>query len=82
VVQYLDSSSIAWVHYDAAVRVLYVCFRESNEVYLYLDVKQQTYEQLIAAESRGAFLNREIKEHHDFKKLGVLDFIPTQPASE
>ena len=68
--QELDSSSIAWVRYDANCRDMYVCFRESREVYVYLGVDPVTYRRFLKAESRGAFLNREIKGHYNTTKLG------------
>ncbi len=64
----IESSSLATVGHDPGRRVLEVEFRNGG-VYEYLDVPAEKHEALRAAESAGAYLNREIKPHHPCNKL-------------
>ncbi|MPZ99124.1 MAG: KTSC domain-containing protein [Dehalococcoidia bacterium] len=57
----VESSSIASVGYDATQRVLEVEFRDSGDVYQYLDVPAAIHEALLSADSLGRFLNSSIK---------------------
>ena len=62
----VDSSSIEAVAYDDEARRLHVRFRESGETYIYLDVDARVFDDLLAAESKGAYLNREVKGRFAF----------------
>ncbi|WP_329684554.1 KTSC domain-containing protein [Longimicrobium sp.] len=64
----LDSSSLRSVGYDPSARVLEVEFRNGG-VYQYLDVKDDEYEEFQDADSKGAYLNAEIKPSHRFRRL-------------
>lgn len=64
----MPSSVVARMSYDAAHQVLRVTFF-SGEVYEYASVTQEVYEQMKAAESKGAFLNQEIKPRYKYKKV-------------
>jgi hypothetical protein len=64
----LDSSSVASVGYDAAAQVLEVEFRNGG-VYQYLDVPGDEYDEFREADSKGRFLNTEIKPHHRYRRL-------------
>lgn len=64
----LDSSSLRSVGYDASSRVLEVEFRNGG-VYQYLDVKDDEYEEFQDADSKGRYLNTEIKLTHRFRRL-------------
>jgi hypothetical protein len=66
--QRLDSSSVASVGYDAASRVLEVEFHNGG-VYQYLDVPGEEYAELREAESKGRYLNAEIKPRHRFRRI-------------
>jgi hypothetical protein len=56
----VKSSSLAAVGYDPEFSTLEVEFRNSRS-YRYFVVPTQVFEKLMAAESKGAFLNRHIK---------------------
>ncbi len=64
----LDSLSVASAGYDAASRVLEVEFRNGG-VYQYLDVPGDEYLEFREADSKGGFLNREIKPNHRYRRL-------------
>ena len=68
--QILDSESIFGVMYDPESQGLFVCFRDSGDIYLYYGLPQRVYDEFMAAESKGGYLNREIKGTYDFKKVG------------
>jgi KTSC domain len=64
----LDSSSLAWAQYDPALRRLEVEFR-NGERYLYFQVPPHLYQNLLDADSKGAFFNRRIRNCFAFKQL-------------
>jgi hypothetical protein len=66
--QRLDSSSLASAGYDPGRRVLEVEFLNGG-VYEYGDVPEETYQALLGADSKGRFLNAEIKPHHPWRQL-------------
>ncbi|SDI48832.1 KTSC domain-containing protein [Actinokineospora alba] len=66
--QALASASVASVGYDAATETLEVEFRNGN-VYQYLGVAKRLYWGLMSAPSVGAFLNREIRDSHEFLRV-------------
>ncbi|WP_436493653.1 KTSC domain-containing protein [Actinokineospora sp. HUAS TT18] len=66
--QAVSSTSIASVGYDAAVSTLEVEFRNGH-VYQYLEVAKRLYWALMSADSMGAFLNREIRDQHEFRRI-------------
>jgi hypothetical protein len=65
----VDSSSIDEVGYDAGKRELYVRFLESGDTYVYYGVEREVYDDLLAAPSKGAYLNRAIKGRYFYRKL-------------
>ena len=56
----VESTAIASLGYDAGARTLEVEFT-SGAVYQYFDVPEVEYRKLLAAESIGEYLNRQIK---------------------
>ena len=66
--QRLDSSSLASVGYDPARHLLEVEFRNGG-VYQYLDVDDDEYGEFQEAESKGRYLNTEIKPRHRYRQL-------------
>lgn len=47
---------------------LYVEFHDGR-AYRYLEVHRETYEELLEAESVGAYFAREVRPHHQFEKV-------------
>lgn len=66
--QRLGSTSVASAGYDPEARVLEVEFHNGG-VYQYLDVPGGEYEEFRGAESKGHFLNTEIKPNHRYRRL-------------
>jgi KTSC domain len=56
----VDSSSLAKLAYDTQRAILQVEFRDGS-VYQYLGVPPQTYQDLLRADSKGAYFNRHIR---------------------
>lgn len=56
----LTSTTLRSVGYDERERVLEVQFRHGT-VYRYLDVPREVYEGLMAARSRGAYFDANVK---------------------
>jgi hypothetical protein len=63
----LDFSSLAWAQYDPALRRLELEFR-NGERYLYFQVPPPHYQNLLDADSKGAFFNRHIRNCFAFKQ--------------
>nr|WP_207626297.1 KTSC domain-containing protein [Mycolicibacterium wolinskyi] len=62
----VDSSNVSRIGYDAATEDLYVEF-SSGRIYVYSRVPQASYEELLAADSKGSYMNREIKPNYDYR---------------
>lgn len=62
----VKSSAIQYVRYDALTREL--TLRLPAGVYVYADVPAEIYEALMAAESKGAFYNSQIRDCFSFKR--------------
>jgi hypothetical protein len=65
----VDSTSLASVGYDPSRAILEVQFRDSGDVYAYLDVPEATYRALLAAESLGRYFNREVRGRYEFRRV-------------
>ncbi|HTV72773.1 MAG TPA: KTSC domain-containing protein [Candidatus Acidoferrales bacterium] len=66
----LESTSIASAGYQAETQTLEIEFR-SGQVYRYLEVPEEIYIGLMAAESAGGYFMRRIREHFAFERLPV-----------
>lgn len=67
----VDSSSIAAVGYVPLRRELIVQFRERDAVYAYENVTESEFRALLAAASKGRYLNLWIKPRHRFRRLSA-----------
>jgi hypothetical protein len=65
----VESSVLASVLYRPELRLLEVEFR-SGLFYQYFDVPQQSYNQLLIAESKGAYLNANIRNRLPCNQIG------------
>lgn len=63
----VNSSNIDAIGHDDVAGELYVRFR-SGKIYVYSEVPAETYNQLLQADSKGSFLNREIKPNHPYRE--------------
>lgn len=64
----VESSNVKSVGYDPETQGLYITFK-SNEIYIYQDVPQKTYDDFMEAPSFGKFLNANIKNKFSFEKV-------------
>ena len=71
----LESTLLASALYDPLRRHLEIVFR-SGERYRYFHVPPPCYQQLLQADSKGAYFNRYIRNHFPFQHLSD----PPQPV--
>lgn len=63
------SSAISHISYDRRHKRLYVTFRGSGGSYVYIDVPQHKYDELMKADSKGVFVNERIKPSYKYQRL-------------
>lgn len=66
--QPVESTLIKEVGYDEATQTLIIVFVTDDATYEYYDVPKEVYEQLMAAESKGSFFTKNIKDKYRFEK--------------
>jgi hypothetical protein len=66
----VNSSNVAAVGYDPATARLYVVFR-GGTLYAYEGVPPAVHAGLMAAPSKGRYLNDEIKGAYDYRRLDL-----------
>ncbi len=57
----IDSSVIASMGYDAAKQILELEFRQTGQIYDYLNVPPEEHAAFCVADSKGTYLNRIFK---------------------
>ena len=67
--QYIDSSNIEAIGYDPDTQELHVLFLKSGETYVYYNVEDWVFQELLQADSKGAYLNASIKNRYQYSKL-------------
>lgn len=67
----LDSRVLQAAAYDGQLASLEIVFR-SGAVYHYFGVPQQTYQELLEAESKGQFFNSQIRARFRFAKAQAV----------
>ena len=65
--QPVESTTLATVAYDFAAQLLRLQFR-SREVYFYFGVPPAVQQALLAATSKGAYFNRNIRDRFPFQR--------------
>jgi hypothetical protein len=66
---FVDSSGIEAIGYDVATRELHVRFSKSGETYVYYEVDEWVFEEFKRADSKGTYLNTNIRNKYNFGKL-------------
>jgi hypothetical protein len=64
----VDSSAIYRISHDQDRRELTIVFRGTGD-YVYEGVPRQVYEAFLAAPSKGAFFNRQIRDRYRYRRL-------------
>ena len=68
-VRHVESSSVDAIGYDPETSRLYIRFIYSGRAYVYYGVDQSVFDELISADSKGRFVNREIMDAYDYRRL-------------
>lgn len=66
---YVDSSNVEAIGYDPDTQQLHVRFVKSGETYVYYDVEEWVFQEFMQADSKGKYLNNQIKERFQYSKL-------------
>lgn len=65
----VNSTNIDSVGYNADTQTLTVKFRVSGQTYEYLNVPQTLYEGLMASESKGKYINDNIRSQFNYRRV-------------
>lgn len=65
---HVQSEAITDLSYDARKARLFVRFHDGDR-YVYYDVPATEHRAFVAAESKGGFFARRIRDHYRFEKL-------------
>lgn len=65
--QYVQSSNVECVGYDPDVMELHVRFLGGPTIYVYLNVPQQVFDEMMAAPSKGSYLHQCVKDIYPFE---------------
>jgi len=66
---FVDSSNVEAIGYDSATRELHVRFVKSGETYVYYEVEEWVFEDFKIADSKGTFVNTNLKGRYNYGKL-------------
>ena len=76
----VDSTTLATIAYDAPARTLWLEFR-NRAVYCYFDVPPAFYRDLLAAPSKGAYFNRNIRGCFRYHRQTIAGFQPPDSSA-
>jgi hypothetical protein len=65
----VNSTNIDSVGYNADTQTLTVKFKVSGQTYEYLNVPQTLYESLMTAESKGKYINNNIRSQFTYRRV-------------
>lgn len=63
---FVDSSNVEAIGFDPIGQELYVQFR-SGRTYVYIDVPEATYDELMNSDSKGSYISREIRPNYQWR---------------
>ena len=64
---YVDSSTVETIGYDPDTRELHVHFTRSGN-YVYFEVEEWVFNDFLQAESKGQYLNQQIRGVYSYEK--------------
>lgn len=67
--EFPESKAVAWAAYDGSRRILYVAFRDSMRTYAYTKVPRRIFDELLIADSKGTFVNQQVKPAYKFTEV-------------
>ena len=62
----VDSTNIEAIGYDESSQELYVRFLESGDTYVYFGVEEWVFDEMMQSDSKGGYLNQEVKGSYDY----------------
>jgi hypothetical protein len=65
---FINSSNIEAIGYEAATLELHVRFLKTGITYVYYAVEEWRFQELMQADSKGTYLNANIKPHYQYAK--------------
>lgn len=66
---YVVSSNVEAIGYDPATQELHVRFLKSGETYVYYNVEEHVFNEMMQSESKGTYLNTNVKGSYEYGKL-------------
>ena len=66
---FVDSKNVEAIGYDIETLELHVRFLKSGETYVYYAVEEWRYQEFQQADSKGQYLNANIKPNYQYAKL-------------
>lgn len=66
--EYVSSSNVEQIGYDDNTSELHVRFLTGPQLYVYLNVPRQVYDDLRMASSKGAFLHAQVYKNYSVEK--------------
>ena len=66
---YVDSSNVEAIGYDLEGQELHVRFLKSGDTYVYYGVEEWVFQEFLQAESKGTYLNTDVKDRYQYSKL-------------
>ena len=69
IMDFVSSSNIEAIGYDADVRELHVRFLRSGKTYVYSEFDQQTFDEFRGADSKGKFFNQRVLNQYPTREI-------------
>ena len=66
---FVQSSNVEAIGYDAATMELHVRYVKNGVTYVYYSVEEWRFEELMQADSKGNYVNANIKPNYQYAKL-------------
>ena len=66
---YVGSSNVEAIGYDVDNQELHVLFNKSGLTYAYFAVEEWVFQEFMQANSKGTYLNENIKERYEYSRL-------------
>jgi len=70
--QALESKMLSAAAYDNSKRILYLRFRNTDEVYRYFEFAAADNQAFLSAESKGRFFRSHIRDHFRYERMAKL----------
>ena len=65
----IESDAISSIRYDPKAQTLDIEFKATGEIYRYFEILEDEYKKLLTADSKGAYLNSQIKPKYRATKI-------------